>query len=493
MAKTKTQFVCSACGGVQHRWAGRCPDCGQWDTLESFTPTNDTHRGTAEHPSLSSSPQSANPALPLSQIDPNLDATGNASTGRIPTHIGELDRVLGGTAPHTGIVPGSVILIGGDPGIGKSTLLLMAAGRIAQNDQTILYATSEESAQQLRLRADRLNISQPQNPNTKSQTAPPVLKSKIKNQKSEISSLLVLADTNLARIVEQIRLTNPAVVVIDSIQMIYKSDLPAAPGSVSQLRTCAQELVYLAKSTGTAIFLVGHVTKQGTLAGPRLLEHMVDTVLYFEGDRYHQHRIIRAIKNRYGATLEVGLFEMTDAGLAESTDASGILANEHAPRSGSVVCPVLQGSRCLLVEIQALTATGFLGSAKRKTSGIDSNRLAMLIAVLEKRGGLRLADQDIFTSNIGGMKIIEPAADLAIALAITGAHYDRQLDHGTCAIGEIGLGGEIRHVQQMPMRLAEAARLGFTRIIVPKNTKKPPKNCQLIPVENISHAIENLN
>jgi DNA repair protein RadA/Sms len=280
--------------------------------------------------------------------------------------------------------------------------------------------------------------------------------------------------------------------VVDSIQMIYKGDLPAAPGSVTQLRSCCLELVYLAKSSGCAVVFVGHVTKEGRLAGPRLLEHMVDTVLYFEGDRYHSHRIVRAIKNRFGSTLEVGIFEMTDTGLQEVRDGSGLLAAEYRPMSGSVVCPVLQGSRCLLVEIQALTATGFLGTAKRKTSGLDANRLAMLIAVLEKRGGLRLADQDIFASSVGGMKISEPAADLAVAMAIAGTHYNRQVQPGTCVVGEIGLGGEVRHVQQFEQRIRDAARLGFTHVICPKTNIKPPPNCELLGVNTLGQALEML-
>jgi DNA repair protein RadA/Sms len=304
--------------------------------------------------------------------------------------------------------------------------------------------------------------------------------------------LFVLADTNLSRIVEQWRQVSPAVVVVDSIQMIYKGDVASAPGSVAQLRTCCLELTYFAKASGSAVLFVGHVTKEGRLAGPRLLEHMVDTVLYFEGDRYHSHRIVRAMKNRFGTTLEVGIFEMTGSGLREVVDGTGLLGAQYEPAPGSVVCPVLQGTRCLMVEIQALTATGFLGSAKRKTSGIDGNRLAMLIAVLEKRGGLRLADQDVFTSSVGGMKIAEPAADLAIALAITGAHYNRNLDTGTCAIGEIGLGGEVRHVQQFEQRIREAARLGFNRIICPAVKVAAPKGCELIHVKRIDDAMQQL-
>ena len=480
MAKTHVTFMCNSCGAVQARWMGKCPDCGGWDTLEEHretagaSATSDRQRGEAV--------TTATKAVPIRSVDTQADGVERLATG-----IGELDRVLGGTvnghdgaAGYTGetsgdegksvgggcgMVPGSVVLIGGDPGIGKSTLMLQAANQLALNNQRVLYVSSEESIQQLRMRAERLKA-------------------------DDAEDLFVLADTNLARIVEQARKTEPDVVVIDSVQMIYKGDLPAAPGSVTQLRACCQELVYLAKSAGIAMVLVGHVTKQGQLAGPRLLEHMVDAVLYFEGDRYHSHRVIRAIKNRYGTTLEVGLFEMTDKGLCPVSDGSGLLAKEYQNRSGSVVCPVLQGSRCLLVEVQALTATGFLGAAKRKVSGVDSNRLAMLIAVLEKRGGLRLADQDVFVNGVGGVRVTEPAADLALAIAIAGAHYDKQTEPGTCAVGEIGLGGEIRHVQQLGQRINEAARLGFNKIICPPTDTKTPKGAQLLQVKTLDHAIQ---
>lgn len=512
MAKVVRQFVCRSCGQVHARWMGRCPDCGTWDALEEHVTGSgadrDGQRGAAAAIFGDTMPQ----ATPITQLagDPALD---ERLLRRMATGIRELDRVLGvtvgggrqggtegrkdkgrsrpslpsdagvgdsqqgefdGAAVSAGFVPGSAILIGGDPGIGKSTLMLQAAHALASGAGSgepyrVLYVTSEESASQLRLRAARLGV--------------------LANEPNE---LFVLADTNVARIMEQVRRTQPRVLVIDSIQMIYKGDLPAAPGSVSQLRACCLELVYLAKATGCTVVFVGHVTKQGELAGPRLIEHMVDTVLYFEGDRYHSHRIIRATKNRFGTTLEVGLFEMTDGGLAEVADGSGLLAAEYQPRSGSVVCPVLQGSRCLLVEIQALTATGFLGSAKRKATGLDANRLAMLIAVLEKRAGLRLADQDIFASSVGGMKIVEPAADLALALAIAGAHYNRQLGAGTCAVGEIGLGGEVRHVQQMNQRINEAARLGFTHIICPPGPVKAPKGCELVQVRTLDAAVQGL-
>lgn len=463
--KTVTRFICRACGAIHAKWMGKCPDCGQWNALEEHR-TDPGAQQDAPRGGLTAADAQSPKAMPLAKV-----GDGAAPMARVSTGIGEFDRVLGGDpSGGGGLVPGSAVLIGGDPGIGKSTLLLQAAHHLAARDTRVLYVTSEESAQQLRLRAARLQ-----------------------GDDKPGDDLYVLADTNLARIVEQIRQADPAVIVIDSIQMIYKGDLAAAPGSVSQLRACCLELVYLAKASGRAIVFVGHVTKEGRLAGPRLLEHMVDTVLYFEGDRYHSHRIVRAIKNRFGTTLEVGLFEMTGRGLAEVRDGAGLLAEQYEPAPGSVVCPVLQGSRCLLVEIQALTATGFLGSAKRKTSGLDGNRLAMLIAVLEKHGELRLADQDVFASSVGGMRVAEPAADLAIALAISGAHYNRRLDTGVAAVGEIGLGGEVRHVQQAEQRIREAARLGFKHIICPSTPITKPKGCELIPVKRVDHAIQLLS
>ncbi len=459
MARKTTHFICSACGAVHPRWLGRCPDCNQWDTLEEQRAPDrgaehDPQRGVADTgPTLlGDTPQ----ACPIAEVEAN-------AYPRLPTGLSELDRVLGGEGPDAGLVPGAAVLIGGDPGIGKSTLLLQAAHGLARTGRRVLYVTSEESPQQTRMRASRLGVDHPE--------------------------LFVLADTNLARVVAQTQRVQPAVVVIDSIQMIYKGDLPAPPGSVTQLRACCTELVFLAKSTGIAVLLVGHVTKEGRLAGPRLLEHLVDAVLYFEGDRYHSHRVLRAIKNRYGSTLEVGLFEMSDAGMREVRDGAGLLAAEYRPRPGSAVCPVLQGTRCLLVEMQALTATSFLGAAKRRTSGVDPSRLSMLIAVLEKRAELRLADQDVFASAIGGVRVIEPAADLALALAVAGAHYNRKPQPGTCAIGEVGLSGEIRHVQALGQRIAEAARLGFKRILTPPVSVEAPRDAQVLPVETLDRAI----
>jgi DNA repair protein RadA/Sms len=485
---------------------GKCPDCGAWDSLESERiekgANKDPQRGVVEAWRASggdvtsmlmeakgetgSAGFSAPAAVPIAQA-----TGGDAPAHRLVTGIGELDRVLGG-----GLVPGSVVLIGGDPGIGKSTLMLQAAGLMGagardlgtkgSGDQDslprshdpsvparVLYVSSEESAEQVRMRAARLGAA----------AAP---------------NLFVLADTNLARIVEQTRQVAPSVLVIDSVQMIYKADLDAAPGSVAQLRRCAAELVYLAKLSGIAVVLVGHVTKEGRLAGPRLLEHLVDAVLYFEGDRYHAHRILRGVKNRFGTTLEIGIFEMTGTGLTEVPGGLGVgvLDGDSTSREakiGAVVCPVMTGTRCVLVELQALTATGFIGAAKRKSSGLDSNRLAMLIAVLEQHAGLRLADRDVFASSVGGLRIAEPAADLPLLLAIAGAHHKRAIAPGTAAVGEVGLGGEVRSVTQLEQRLREAGRLGFSRVLIPASQKAiKAKGVQTVPVKTISQAIEEL-
>ncbi len=465
MAKTQIHFLCNHCGGVQPKWMGKCPDCGTFGTLEEFR----EDKSAAKRPHGSVVPEHGDTAkaTPINRV------SESATPGRIPTGIGELDRVLGGAGEDGkggGLVAGSAILVGGDPGIGKSTLMLQAAAKLAGRGQRVLYVSAEESAQQIKMRAERLM-----------------------GEEKLSDELFVLADTNLARILEQARQNKPTLMVIDSVQMIYRGDLPAAPGSMAQLRACCMDLVYFAKSSGVALALVGHVTKSGSLAGPKLLEHMVDTVLYFEGDRYHAHRVIRAIKNRFGTTLEVGLFEMGDKGLREVLDGAGLLAAEYQVRSGSVVCPVLQGTRCLMVEIQALTASGFLGAAKRKVAGLDSSRLAMLIAVLEKRGGMHLADQDIFASAVGGMKVAEPACDLPLALAIAGAFLNRSLPRGTCAVGEVGLGGEVRLVQQTNRRIIEAGRLGFKTILAPKGAgAEAPKGVKVIEVPSIEAALQQL-
>lgn len=471
---------------------GKCPDCATWDSLEEAeaTPsaTKDPQRGLVEgwhalqhdeDPGTGLRPTPA-PSRDTPVARPIADVgDADTETARLATGIAEFDRVLGGTPDRRGLVPGSVTLVGGEPGIGKSTLLLQAAGSLAHDHpatqrQSVrtLYVSSEESAPQVRDRARRLGV-----PDT--------------------AALYLLADTNLARIVEQTRRTSPAVLIIDSIQMIYKSDLPAAPGSVAQVRRCCAELVYLAKASGIAVVLVGHVTKDGALAGPRLLEHLVDAVILFEGDRHHAHRVVRAIKNRFGTTQELGIFEMTGTGLREVPEGASVAALDTGadPRPGSVVCPVMSGSRCVCVELQALTATGFLGAAKRKSSGLDANRLAMLIAVLEQHAELRLADRDIFASVVGGVRVAEPASDLALLLAIAGSHHRRALEPRTIAVGEVGLGGEVRPVPQLETRLREAARLGYQHAVIPTLGRHAlPKipGLELREVKNVDRAIEQL-
>jgi DNA repair protein RadA/Sms len=480
MAKLRIQFLCGNCGSVHPKWLGKCPDCGAWDSLQEYKePTPDARaaratRGTAgagagkRANSHTGDLATAAQAVALAEID-------QEDSARTPSGIGEFDRILGG-----GIVPGSAILVGGEPGIGKSTLLLQVANALAGGGgkgggngpgTLILYVTSEESARQTKLRAGRLGVSSP--------------------------NLLVLAETNVERIINQIHEVNPAVVIVDSIQMIYKPDLPAAPGSVTQLRDCCMDLVYLAKLTGIAVIFVGHVTKAGTLAGPKIIEHIVDTVVYFEGDRFHSHRIVRCVKNRFGSTHEVGLFEMTGEGLREVLDPGNLFLEQYGPGgqpSGSVITAAMQGSRVLLVEVQALTASSVIGAARRKVSGASGDRVGMIIAVLEKRAEMRLAAEDVFVNVAGGVKVAEPAIDLAIALAISSAHTNRALSPGTFAVGELGLGGEVRSVPQLETRLREAARLGLGHAIVPHMGGNIPKlgGMALLEVRRLQQALTTL-
>ncbi len=459
MAKTRVQFLCNHCGSVHPKWMGKCPDCGTWDALEEYkAPTVDARKPLKVGGSTGDVAQAAE-AVAIADID-------ESDIPRTETGITEFDRILGG-----GIVPGSAVLVGGEPGIGKSTLLLQVANALAQSDDKILYVTSEESAKQTGLRASRLGV--------------------------KSNNLLVLAETNVERILNQIGKIAPSVVVVDSIQMIYKPTLPAAPGSVTQLRDCCMDLVYLAKASGTAVIFVGHVTKAGTLAGPKIIEHIVDTVVYFEGDRFHSHRVVRCVKNRFGSTHEVGLFEMTGEGLIEVKDPGKLFLEQYGPGaqpSGTVITAAMQGSRVLLVEVQALTASSVIGAAKRKVSGVSADRVGMIIAVLEKRAEMRLAADDVFVNIAGGVKVAEPAADLAIALAIASAHMNRPLSPGTLAIGELGLGGEIRSVPQLENRLKEASRLGLGHAIVPHMGPSIPKlgGMALHEVRRLSQAMSSL-
>ena len=467
MAKSRTTFLCRECGGVQPKWIGKCPDCGAWDSLESFhEPAESAGVGTVAGVAIQTAP-GAGEALGLLKGAIRLDEVEQLEVPRIATGLGELDRVLGG-----GLVPGSAILLGGEPGIGKSTVLLQAAARVVEGGGRVLYASSEESPQQIRLRADRL----------------------LGEGLPGADQLYLQADTSLVRIVDEIRKVQPTVVVLDSIQMVHRSDLDAPPGSTTQIRRCCHDLVQAAKLSGAAIVIVGHVTKEGQLAGPKLLEHVVDAVLAFEGDRDHGYRVLRAAKNRFGSTQEIGLFEMTDGGLRE-LDESGLAIDSGGPGvSGAVRTATMAGSRCLPVEVQALTATGFLGSAKRRATGLDSSRLAMLIAVLEKHGGQRLADQDVFAAVAGGARVVEPAADLAIALAIAGAHHGRALSPGTVAIGEIGLTGEIRGVRHLEQRLRELARRGAGQALVPHGEAPKVKipGLQTHGIRSLGEAIAHL-
>jgi DNA repair protein RadA/Sms len=469
MAKQKTQFLCNTCGSVHPKWLGKCPDCGTWDSLEEYKPLAPDDR----NPLQSIDADSATGHLARGGEPVTIANIDQAESPRLATGIGEFDRILGG-----GIVPGSAVLVGGEPGIGKSTLLLQVAQSLSKNKTgvSVLYVTSEESARQVAMRATRLGVAS--------------------------DKLLVLAETNVERIVNQIGKVKPAVVIIDSIQMIYKPQIPAAPGSVTQLRDCCMDLVYLAKATGIAIVVVGHVTKAGTLAGPKIIEHIVDTVVYFEGDRYHSHRIVRCVKNRFGSTHEVGLFEMTGEGLTEVTDPGNLFVEQYGPGpdgkpnqpSGSVITAAMQGSRVLLLEVQALTASSVIGSAKRKVSGVSSDRVAMIMAVLEKRCEMRLAADDVFVNIAGGVKVMEPAVDLAIALAIASAHMNRPLSPGTLAIGELGLGGEVRSVPQLENRLREASRLGVGHAIIPHMGGSLPKlgGMALHEVRRLSQAMADL-
>jgi DNA repair protein RadA/Sms len=453
MVKLKSVFVCQNCGAQSAKWVGKCSSCGGWNTYveESFSDSPPASREMVvnrEEPVL------------LSQID-------GVSQPRMKTGITELDRVLGG-----GIVAGSVILIGGDPGIGKSTLSLQLSSLLSQSGHKVLYVSGEESVSQTKLRAQRL------------ETKP-----------SDKLYLVNQIDLNL--IIEYIHKLSPEVVIIDSIQVIYQPEISSSPGSVSQVRECAGILTHLAKSSNTAIFIIGHVTKEGALAGPRVLEHIVDTVLYFEGERYSVYRILRATKNRFGSTNEIGVFEMSTFGLVEVVNPSEIFLSERAKQSaGSVVVSILEGTRPLLVEIQALVSKSSFGLARRRSQGIDYNRLSLLVAVLEKKMGFNLADKDIFVNVAGGVKVADPAADLGTIVAVASALQDKVLPSDLVVLGEVGLASEVRSISQLALRVNEAEKLGFKRCIIPKNNLRSRQavlkeaKIEIIPVETVKQAWE---
>ncbi|MFM8551820.1 MAG: DNA repair protein RadA, partial [Nitrospiraceae bacterium] len=413
--RAKTSFLCQSCGHQAPRWLGRCPDCGRWNSLKE------------ERLPASGPGRMGNPGLAGSKATPigEIEIVGEE---RLVTGIGELDRVLGG-----GVIPGSVILIGGDPGIGKTTLLLQALPKLAMAGEKVLYVSGEESPRQIKMRAQRLEVADP--------------------------SLFILAETSLESIFKSVQELQPTVLVVDSIQTVYTDQITSAPGSISQVQEVAGQLLGLAKRSGVPVFIIGHVTQEGAIAGPRLLEHIVDTVLYFEGDRGHAYRILRAVKNRFGSTNEIGVFTMKDAGLEEVGNPSELFLAERPERStGSVVVSSLEGSRPILVELQALVSSTNYAMPKRMANGVELNRVSLLLAVMEKRLGLHFSGQDVYVNVVGGLQIEEPAVDLGIALAITSSLRERPIDHRTVVLGEMGLGGEVRAISQADLRLREAAK-----------------------------------
>lgn len=451
LAKSRAAFVCQNCGFSSPKWIGRCPDCSSWN---SFVEEEAVFRQVSQ-----SSSSYREPVL--------LHKVESQEKERMKTGIAELDRVLGG-----GLVRGSVVLVGGDPGIGKSTISLQLCQKLASSGKKILYVSGEESVQQTKMRADRLG----------------------QGAQSQ-ETLYIVNVTDLDAIVEAVKKFLPDLVVVDSVQVIYTPLLQSSAGSVSQVRECAGILTQFAKQTGISVLLIGHVTKEGMLAGPRVLEHIVDTVLYFEGERFSSYRVLRAIKNRFGSTNEIGVFEMGSQGLAEVANPSQIfLAERPKEVSGSVVVPVLEGSRPILVEIQALVSKANIGLARRKSQGVDPNRLSLLAAVLEKRLSLKLFDKDIFVNVVGGMKLSDPAIDLGICLAVASSIQDRIIPFDTVMLGEVGLASEVRSVSNIMSRVKEAQKLGFKKCVLPKNNYQSLKGwdnsaMKLVAVSDLNEAL----
>lgn len=453
MAKIQTQFSCQSCGKVSPRYMGRCPQCGEFGTmveqvLESPSKGREV-RGGGTRP--------GHTPLRLPEITSD-------SFGRLAVGMAEFSRVLGG-----GMVPGSLILVGGDPGIGKSTLLLEVAALVANQHGPVLYISGEESVHQIKLRADRLGV--------------------------QANDLFLVTETNLTTMTNHIEQLRPVMVIVDSIQTSYSDELNSTAGSVSQVRECASRFQEVAKSSNVTIFLVGHVTKEGAIAGPRVLEHIVDTVLYLEGDPFHRYRLLRSVKNRFGATSEVGVFEMAEQGMIEVPNPSeAFLAERQVNAPGSTIAVTIEGTRPLLVEIQALASTTTFANPRRTANGIDYNRLLLLTAVLDRRVSVRLYEKDVFVNVIGGLQIDEPAADLAIAVAIASSVKDRPVQADVAFVGEIGLSGELRAVSQLETRLKEALKLGFRRCILPKTGKRQggdvPAGLEIIPCRTLAQALE---
>ncbi|MBQ6646196.1 MAG: DNA repair protein RadA [Clostridia bacterium] len=453
MAKQKTVFICAECGYTTAKWLGRCPDCGKWNTLNEEIATPEV-----EAPKLKRAPGQGAPALPIAQVP-------DEAAMRLDTGIDELNRVLGG-----GIVEGSMVLVGGDPGIGKSTLLTQLSANISNTGRRVLYVSGEESARQIKLRAGRLG--------------------------ADKSGFWVLSETDLNIIEQRMTEVAPEVMIIDSIQTMFLPSLASAPGSVSQVRECAARIMNLSKASGVSVFLVGHVTKEGAIAGPRVLEHMVDAVLYFEGERTSQYRLLRAAKNRFGSVNELGMFEMTQVGMREVSNPSELLLNHRAQgESGCAVCAAMEGSRPLLTEVQALITPTLFGNPRRMSHGIELNRLFLLLAVLEKRAAVTLYNQDAYVNVAGGISLSEPAADLSVCAAIASSARNLLIDPDWVMIGEVGLSGELRQVNHLERRLSECARLGFKRALLPKAGLKginPPKDLKLYPSETLFDALREL-
>jgi DNA repair protein RadA/Sms len=454
MAKTQTRYVCQNCGKHSPRYMGRCPGCGEFNTMveEIMEVSKSGSRASGER---------ARTVLPSTRPQ-RLNEVRFDDMQRHYVPIGEFNRVLGG-----GLVPGSIILIGGDPGIGKTTLLTQTCAAMANAIGRILYVSGEESTRQIKMRADRLGL--------------------------QADDLFLLTETNLSDIMDHVSEIDPAVVVIDSIQTIYSEQSESSPGSVSQVRECASRLQMLAKTTGTSVFLIGHVTKEGAIAGPRVLEHIVDTVLYLEGDPFQAYRLLRSVKNRFGATSEVGVFEMSGGGMVEVPNPSeAFLAERVINAPGTAIAVTMEGTRPLLVEIQALTSPTAFGNPRRTPNGVDINRLLLVSAVLSKRFGLKMHEQDIFVNVIGGMKIDEPASDLAMAMAMASSYYEKPLPADMTFIGEIGLSGELRAVSQLSARLTEAAKMGFKRAMIPRMKKQSvdiPPGIKLVEARNVGEGL----
>jgi DNA repair protein RadA/Sms len=453
MSKVRTVFVCQACGFESSKWLGRCPDCGEWNSLVE------------ERQEVAAAGRARQATLGLESFarPKPYDLVDGAETDRIPSGIGEFDRVLGG-----GIVPGSLVLIGGEPGVGKSTLLLQVAHLLGRTGGAVLYVSGEESERQIKLRGERLGIAG--------------------------GGLFLLGETSLERILEEVESLKPAALVIDSVQTIFSSRFPSAPGSISQVREVATQLLFVSKGRGITTFLIGHVTKDGSLAGPKSLEHIVDTVLYFEGEKHQHHRIVRAVKNRFGAVSEMGVFEMTGGGLVPVPNPSALFLAERIEGSpGSAVVATLEGSRPMLVEVQALVSPTSFGTPRRMSIGIDSNRTSLLLAVLEKRVGLELLGDDVFVSVVGGLEVAEPAADLGVAAAVASSLRNRPLPERTAVFGEVGLAGEVRGCGQAALRVREAAQMGFRRCVLPsRNVTDGFEGIELVGVASLEEALERL-